>query len=390
MERTRGFFNHLQCTYPSIAPFLKDLHLTLDGWRGSHDQDLWPKEADADSDDDQDAPPAQPPQYVNPAPQLAADLKVLSLMFAAERPTIRHVRAVRIAVALYGFADASESGFGSSAQLPSSRMQIRYSMWGEDAEDKSSSYRELQNLVDTVEANLNDLRDSELFLFTDNSTTEAAYYHGNSSNKHLFELVLHLRLLNMTTSIWLHLLHILGSRMVSQGTNAISRDTPPQTIPHPGDWSTIVPLHLTAVARHSSLLPWLQSWIPAQDIQPMSPEEWYTKGHGWISGTLNPDNIWMPIDSDATWLLWCPPPAAAQAVVNELSISRQKRTHINHVFLCPRLCTHLWWKKLFKVADIALEIPTGARPFWPATMHEPCKKRHNSEKFAVLLKIFQN
>lgn len=32
LEKKRGFFNHLQCTYPAITPFLKGFHLTLDGW----------------------------------------------------------------------------------------------------------------------------------------------------------------------------------------------------------------------------------------------------------------------------------------------------------------------------------------------------------------------
>jgi hypothetical protein len=32
LEKKRGFFNHLQRTYPAIMPFLKGFHLTLDGW----------------------------------------------------------------------------------------------------------------------------------------------------------------------------------------------------------------------------------------------------------------------------------------------------------------------------------------------------------------------
>jgi hypothetical protein len=187
LERVRGFFNHCQRTYPSITPFLKGLHLTLDGWRGGRDDELWP-----DSEDLDDAfPPAvqatTPPLLVDPAPHLSDDLRVLSLMFAAERPTVRYVRASKVAVALYGFADASGSGFGSAVQLSTTRTQIRYGMWGKDAEDRSSNYRELRNLVETVEANLPDLRDSELFLSTDNSTAEAAYYRGNSTNRLLFD-----------------------------------------------------------------------------------------------------------------------------------------------------------------------------------------------------------
>jgi hypothetical protein len=227
LERTRGFFNHLQRTYPSITPFLKGLHLTLDGWRPSRGPDFWPATDDSEEEDEATtaAPSSAPTEFVTPAPRLADDLKVLSLMFAAERPTIHYIHASRIVVALYGFADASGSGFGSSVQLPDSRIQKRYGMWGRDVDDQSSNYRELPNLVDTVEANLSDLHntveanlsdlhESELFLFTDNSTAVAAYYRGNSSNKHLFELIVRLRLLDMTSTLRLHLIHIAGSRMI--------------------------------------------------------------------------------------------------------------------------------------------------------------------------------
>lgn len=30
LERTRGFFVHIQRTYPAMTPYLKGLHLTLD------------------------------------------------------------------------------------------------------------------------------------------------------------------------------------------------------------------------------------------------------------------------------------------------------------------------------------------------------------------------
>jgi hypothetical protein len=32
-NRKRGFLIHLQRTFPCIAPFLKGIHNTLDGWR---------------------------------------------------------------------------------------------------------------------------------------------------------------------------------------------------------------------------------------------------------------------------------------------------------------------------------------------------------------------
>ena len=78
-------------------------------------------------------------------------------------------------------------------------IQGRFGLWARDVEDESSNYRELRNLVDTVEeeATAGHLTDGELFLFTDNSTAESCFSRGGSLSKLLHELVLRLRKLEM-------------------------------------------------------------------------------------------------------------------------------------------------------------------------------------------------
>lgn len=51
--------------------------------------------------------------------------------------------------------------------------------------------------------------------------------------------------------------------------------------------------------------------------------------------------------------------------------SCHKQTHLNHIFVVPRLATHLWQQKLYKTSDIVFELPPGSRPFWPSDEHEP-------------------
>jgi hypothetical protein len=43
--------------------------------------------------------------------------------------------------------------------------------------------------------------------------------------------------------------------------------------------------------------------------------------------------------------------------------------HLGHVVIYTYLFTHLWWKLLFKLADILIEIPAGAGLFWPSALH---------------------
>jgi hypothetical protein len=132
---------------------------------------------------------------------------------------------------------------------------------------------------------------------------------------------------------------------------------------------SFIPLHLDALHRSPQLLQWINTWSSAL-VQPLTPEGWYTDGHGLdYEASVGPS--WEPRPAAQWVFLWALARAAAYAAVDELSLSRLKRPHLLHIFICPRLCTHMWWKKLFKVADVVLELPSGPRPEWSACMHEP-------------------
>jgi hypothetical protein len=104
-------------------------------------------------------------------------------------------------------------------------------------------------------------------------------------------------------------------------------------------------------------------------IRPLLPAKWFTKGRGIDGGTYNSEGLWIPDEGSDKWLLWAPTPAAGAIVMQELSISRHKRTQLGHIFVCPRLFTQKW--RLRSVADWVVEIPAGCRPFWSATRYEP-------------------
>jgi hypothetical protein len=266
-----------------------------------------------------------------------------------------------------------ELWFGSTLLLPDGQVTYRQGIWGRDADHASSNYRELCNLVETLEHGCatGTLRNSEVFIFTDNSTAEGAFYHGNSSSRTLFELVRRLRHLDMHGQIILHVVHVAGTRMIVQGTDGLSR----------GDFSSgvmsgmamlqFVPLHQSAFDRSDAVLPWLREWAPDPLITVLTLDDWYEKGHGLLGGSTNDEGLWIPQEGPDRWFLWGPPPAAAGSAVHELGISRHKRTSLGHIFVCSRLFTHRWRKKLFNVADVVFEVPAGKRPFWSTSMHEP-------------------
>jgi hypothetical protein len=96
---------------------------------------------------------------------------------------------------------------------------------GSGTDSVSSNFRELCNLVDSVEEGVScgELSNAELFIFTDNTTAEGCYYKGNADNRRLFTQVLRLRKLELHASLHLHVIHVAGTRMIHQGTDGLSR-----------------------------------------------------------------------------------------------------------------------------------------------------------------------
>jgi hypothetical protein len=374
LERIRGFFIHMQRTYPVFTPFLKGMHLTLDGWHDHKDEESWPI---LHSDPDTVTPTlgtlSKAPHRVTPAARLADDLLCLSTLLDMDEPPTCLIRASRRLVVIYGFVDASSSGFGGSFALPDGSVYFRHGIWGRDSDSDSSNFREFNNLVESLEDSvlLGELANSELYVFTDNTSVEGAYYKGNSPSRRLFELVLRLRCIEMKASIKLFIIHVAGSRMISQGTDGLSRGNLSSGIFATSSMALHIPLHLLALDRCTSLLPWIQSWVPDAALAPLSPMDWFDMGHGIQGYHRNLDGMLVPQPTTQQWFLWTPPPAAGRAAMEELATSRHQQTHLNHVFIIPRLFTSQWRRLLYKFADIVFEIPPGSRDCWPLSMHEP-------------------
>jgi len=317
--------------------------------------------------------PIAAPATVKAAPRLAQDLAGLAQLFVPVTPPLRPVRPTQVRVAIYGFVDASGSGLGSSFLLPTNALLVRHGVWGRDADSVSSNYRELRTLVDAVEAGVatGDLNNAELFIFTDNSTAEGAYSKGHSDSCLLFDLVLRLRCLDMSGSLRLHVIHVTGTRMIAQGTDGLSCGDVTEGVMAGQPMHLFMPLHFFPSVQAPGLLDWVHSWCPDTTITPLSPTDWFERGHGLKGGTTSSTGLWHPDEDPAGWHLWELAPGAAPTALEEALTSRLKRPHLNHIFLIPRLMTQYWRRKLQKVAGVVLELPAGARAVWPRLMHEP-------------------
>jgi hypothetical protein len=270
LERQRGFLVYVTHTYPSLVPYLKGIHLTLDSWRPWRDSDGW-KAHDLVAAhlgvENPSALHASPPKMVHAVPRLLADLEGLQTLFQLPHPPEQVVRTSSVAVVFYGFGDASGSGFGSTITT-SAGIHFRYGVWGDDLAGLSSNYRELFNLSEAAAEHINQLRfdqlqamvtsvaseaaaghlsSCEFYLFTDNAVAEAAFYKGTSSNPLLFDLVLRLKQLELTHSFSLQVIHVSGKRMQAQGTDGLSRGDLFTGVMRGEPLTHFIPLHQSAI-----------------------------------------------------------------------------------------------------------------------------------------------
>eukprot|EP00804_Cyclotella_cryptica_P012519 CCRYP_017724-RA/>CCRYP_017724-RA protein AED:0.34 eAED:0.23 QI:0/0/0/1/1/1/3/0/930 len=261
-----------------------------------------------------------------PAPRLMDDLNALIKLTSSALPPLRIVRPHHVSHVFYGFGDASGKGKGSTKQSfktihhasgelgPAGEVKFRVGVWNASVESESSNYRELRNLVEDLEAEAasGGLTDTEMFLFTDNSTAESAYYKGSPSSKKLHALILRLHKLSLDYSLILHVVHVSGTRMIAQGTDGCSRGLLLEGVMAGQSMLSFVDLDKTAVERSPELLPWIRSWCGRRDINPLTPEQWFMEGHGIIGGHLDIHGVWMPDhEPSGNTHQWAPQPAVA-------------------------------------------------------------------------------
>ena len=390
LESDIGFLIHLSMSYPNIKPFLRGFYLTLNSWRRGRDREGWkvPDKAyklflalgrrtngggdmdDIDvtaSNEDADAP-----TKVRAQPLMREHVAVLRDMFVSTEPVLRLVRGSAIFEALYIFGDASGLGFGSS-WISGKDIKYRFGVWGLESKETTSNYRELRNLVETLERSGLDgeLKGKEIFVFTDNSTAESIAAKGSSTSPLLFELVTRLYKLSMKFLCSVNIVHVAGTRMIAQGTDGLSRGDLLEGVLKGQRMLSFIPLHLSALEREPSLKDWITMWAGSgrkEKIEFLNPEDWFWRGHDIIGYRKNCDDRIIPSYKKGIYV-WSPPPAAARQALEELRQARHKRQLSTHIFLVPHLMSPEWKSQLYKTADLVFTLPFGDF-YWPSGNHE--------------------
>ena len=264
--------------------------------------------------------------------------------------------------------DASGSGFGSSLQREDNP-SYRIGVWGSDEDDESSNWRESQNVVESLEEEekLGNLDGAFVVLATDNKTVESCIYRGNSSSIKLFDLMLRFKLLELRTGSRFVVSHVAGKRMKRQGTDDLSRGSLAEGVAAGHHMLSFCPWHLNTIERNDKLQDWIKSWSGA-DTEFLSAEQWFTRGHDQVPGSLIDGYYWPGIKAGT--FVWSPPPAAADVCIGELRKARMKRQDSVHLVVIPKLMTPIWMKQFYKAVDMVKELPAN-NFFWSKAQFEP-------------------
>ena len=383
LEKRCGYLVYVAQAFPSMRPSLVGLYGSLNSWRPDRTPDgfklpmsakrrkLNPKvkrdfeeETDwkisrLDRDDIGDETTSEPspgdaPAEVNFTSRAQSDIEFLIKLTSSKDPIKRRVRGNKMVSLVYGFGDASGKGFGAAVQLASGEVFYRTGLWDISiSEEMSSNYRELKNLVDSIEhAHSTGLLDGcQLMMFTDNATAESAFHKGASSSPALHDLVQRLRLIEMEAGAELFVVHVSGKRMIESGVDGLSRGDLNAGIMNGQSVYSFIPLHLSALERSPSLLNWILDWTGSDTV------------------LLGKDQ-WPEEHPDRGTYFWSPPPSAADAALDWMGESIHKRSTSIHIMVVPRLMTFRWRKLLMKNSDLTLTIPCGS-PCWPTTTLEP-------------------
>ena len=126
-------------------------------------------------------------------PRLKYDIAALIKLSDFDLPPLWVIRPAKVAQVFYGFWDASNNQFGSTT-LANYNCQAKFSktlksksglcyclrIWSAVEMKESSNYKELNNLVESTEHEVESgrLQNCEFFLFANNSTAESCYHQG--------------------------------------------------------------------------------------------------------------------------------------------------------------------------------------------------------------------
>ena len=344
LEQVAGFLNHVGRAFPVIRIYLNGVYATLNSWRPDRDDEGW--KIGSDTLHLQDPLGLETPKRVRMVSRMRFDIEALESLTSASSPPRRMLRPDKQgATVRYFFGDASGAGFGMSGWTPGDhQVEVDFGAWDPKAmQGSSSNFRELANIVMKIEQlseedRLNSL--AEVFIFTDNMHAESAFYRGTAKSPEVLSLMFRLHRVLMKGEAFIHFVWVAGKRMITQGTDGLSRSDLTSGVMRGDAMLDFVPLHLTVDQRQprviSSLLRRLVD--DTDQVHVLKMNDWFSK----------------PTDNNGVFV-WLPPPCLADVAVFTMAEAWHVRPWNTHIFIAPSLMSGRWRRMLAKAVRILTE-----------------------------------
>ena len=387
MLEIRGFLMYVVRTYTWMNPYIKGMHNTIDSWREGRAEDGFkmgakerkriqillagavglPCRRDEEGWEGQVAALGQgpeegaAPETVMPVERYLQDLEYLRELTSTVTPPKQLYRAAHQS-AFFVIGDASGKAKGS-AVVEQYGVDYESGAWNLEWRLKSSNCREAENITDRLERLVREgsLQNHEVFLITDNSAFEGAYYKGHSPSRELSDIVFRVHKAQRDGGFVLHVIHISGKRMKASGVDGLSRGDLTEGMMAGRDPLSFIPFNQGADERSGGRVSrWMRSWWKSRKGVDFC---------GMPLKTITKDNMFELKDLQAA-RLWTLPPAAMEVAMELLCEDRLAHPQWPHVFVVPRLMTHFWRKDLMKNADLLFTVPAEV-PFWTVGQFEP-------------------
>ena len=363
LRRIAGLWIHLTEVYTEGRCFIKGFFNAMEAFRSNRDLDGWRLAAVMDEALQLELTDASRAQAAGDYPvltrvtyQMVLHTQALRKLFAGEEPRVVLIRPMEKHHLRYACGDASAEGFAQAVQYPNLEVDERDGLWLPEMSAKSSNLREALNIANHIKRDIREGRhdNCEIWQATDNAVWCAVCNKGMSSVRHLFDLLVEIKLLAHEHNVFYHCFHISGERMIATGIDGMSRGDKESGIALGYDLRNYLPLDTSAFDYPgNSLEEWCRGWMGDDYSPPAAPIDWFLKIHKPGIHVI------------------APPPAAALHALTEVARSRHKRPeHVQYVILIPRLLYQEEWRSRFqKEVDIWFTLHTGE--FWPHSAFEP-------------------
>jgi hypothetical protein len=344
---------------------LKGVFNALEAFRDDRDEDGWQVVVEesmdnarklAESEGAQEADPLDYPALTRVTYQLVLHTLALRRLFDTPEPRVSLIRPMEKHMIWYACGDALAEGFAQAVQYPDLTVDERDGLWDPELFNKISNLWEALNIANhlkrDIAAGYHD--GCEIWQATDNAVWSAVCNKGMSSVRHLFDLLVDIKVLCHEHNVFYHCFHISGERMIATGIDGLSRGDQESGIALGYDVSDFLPLDVGAFDYPDNhLVEWCEGWMRDDYKPPATPIEWF------LEAQKPGENIIAP------------PDVAALHALKEIARGWHKRPRdVTYVILIPRVLYQEEWRSRFQ-KEIDVWFPLLPGEFWPRTAHEP-------------------